>query len=144
MIASTQVQGSSGTVVTEGHLAYVGYRSHGIAMLRLPSGAYLHDGPPCADRMLAAAVLGDRLRREPASALLDRFRRDWVSRSPGGEFVWPLTAVDEWLADAMTAVSPVRPARRRDPRARIRTFGGRLLEALSTRSHPTPSPHGGC
>lgn len=144
MIASVQVQGPSGTVVTEGHLAYLGYRAYGVATLRLPSGAYLHERQPCADRMLAAAVLGDRLRREPAPALLERFRREWVSRNPGGEFVWPLTAVDEWLADAMTAVSPARPARRHDPRARIRTFGGRLLAALSPRSGPTPSPHGGC
>lgn len=62
----------------------------------------------------------------------------------GEEFVWPVTAVDEWLADAMSAISPARPARRRDPRACIRTFGRRLLEALSPRSHPTLSPHGGC
>jgi len=144
MIASAQIPSSSGTVVTEGHLAYVGYRSYGVATLRLPSGAYLHERPPCADRMLAAAVLGDRLRREPSPALLDRFRREWVSRNPGGEFVWPVTAVDEWLADALTAVSPAKPARRADPRARIRTVGGRLLEALSPRSHPTPSSHGGC
>lgn len=145
MSALAQIPSPFGTVVSQGGGAYVGYRWNGDATLRLPSGEYLHERPPWADRVLAAAVLGDRLGSEPGAALLERFRREWVSRNASGEFFWPVAAVDEWLAaTATTAASPTASAKRAEPRVQIRMVGGRLLEAFAPRSAPTPFTHGGC
>lgn len=130
-------------VVSEGGRAYLGYRSRGAATLRLPSGRYVYLRPP-AERELAAAVLDDRLGRPASSALVDRFGRDWVGRREHGEFVWPVAAVDEWLAAHDPSVAePAQPKRLRGAHRRAHAIARHLLAAPLQRAGIDPSPRGG-
>jgi hypothetical protein len=72
--------------------------------VRLPSGehAVLGAGTGLA---LAEVVLSDRLGHAPCTYLVAAFFGDWVRPFPRGEFVWPVEALDDWLA-ATTAAAP--------------------------------------
>ena len=130
-------------VVSEGGRAYLGYRSRGAATLRLPSGRYVHLRP-AADRELSAAVLDDRLGRPAPAALVDRFDRDWVGRRAQGEFVWPVAAVDEWLAAHDPSVAePAPPTRGRGAHQRVHAIAHHLFAAPLQRAGMDPSPRGG-
>ncbi len=130
-------------VVSEGGRAYLGYRQRGGATVRLPSGAYVHV-PSSSERELAAVVLDDRLGRAAPDPLVGRFEVDWVARRSQGEFVWPVAAVDEWLATHDTAVAePPPPERARSAHPRLRAIARRLLAAPLLRAGSTPSPRGG-
>lgn len=80
--------------------AYVGYRWPGrSATVRLPSGEHALLGADAAGSFaLAKVVLSDRLGHVPCTDLLVAFTGDWVRPSDRGEFVWPIEAVDDWLA----------------------------------------------
>lgn len=115
-----------------GDCAYVGYRpSRGATTLRLPGGEHVVLGRD-DERALASAVLADRLGSPPDPALLQAFRDGWVAVRARGEFVWPVAAVDDWLAAAAATA----------PRPRARTPFPVLWKPLRAALH-TPSPRGG-
>lgn len=87
-----------GTLAGEGGHVYVGYRSPGGVTVRRPSGASERFSAGAASAALAEAVLSDRLGHAPKPQLVETFSREWVEARAGGEFVWPVVAVDEWLA----------------------------------------------
>ena len=139
MIVSATPAAPPAIVVSEGGRAYLGYRSRGAATLRLPSGRYVHLRPG-AERELAAVVLDDRLGRPAPAALVDRFGRDWVGRRAQGEFVWPVAAVDEWLAAHDPSVSESAPPKRLQ---RVHAIAHHLFADSLQRAGIDPSPRGG-
>jgi hypothetical protein len=122
MSAPTPIRARPPIAALEGDDAYVGFVWGGAGTVRLPSGAYvpLRAETRCA---LAEIVLAERLGRLPAAPLRDAFCHDWLHDDASGEFVWPLAAVDEWLAAQRRerVLSPHVPQLRPIPSAR----GGR-------------------
>ncbi len=144
MPAAAPIESPLPTVVAEGARAYIGYRRAGAAVVRRPSGesvSFPADAPPA---LLAGVVLADRLGHRAPAALAAAFGREWVDRRAHGEFVWPVTAVDEWLASQTR--TDARPHRPRPYRALEHALGAAraaLPRTLAARHPNTVSPRGG-
>ncbi len=134
-----------GTLAAETGRAYLGYRWRGGVTLRRPSGASERFSAGAVSTALAEAVLSDRLGHPPSPELVEVFGREWAEPRARGEFVWPVVAVDEWLAahgadDARLALGT------RARRALRRTLETALTFPRSqTAAHPhrSLSPRGG-
>lgn len=136
------------TLAAEGGRAYLGYRAPGGITVRRPAGARERFSAGAASAALAEAVLSDRLGHEPPQALVEAFSREWVEPRARSEFVWPVVAVDEWLAAQNADDARPTTADRRSRRALRRTLDrGRhdRTPALAERSTPHQSltPQGG-
>lgn len=133
-------------LAAEGGRAYLGYRWPGGVTVRRPSGASERFSAGTASAALAEAVLGDRLGHAPPPQLVETFSREWVEPRARGEFVWPVVAVDEWLA-AQNAADARPTAATRSRRALRRTLEAAMtaLPRLQTAAHPhqSLSPQGG-
>lgn len=133
-----------GTLAAEGGRVYVGYCRPGGVTVRRPSGASERFSAGAASAAPAEAVLGDRLGHAPTPQLVETFSREWVETRARGEFVWPVVAVDEWLATQDADDARPTPATR-SRRALRPTLDLTGLPRLKTAAHPHQclSPQGG-
>lgn len=130
-----------GTLAAEGARAYVGYRRPGGVTVRRPSGVSERFSAGAASAALAEAVLSDRLGHPPAPQLVERFSREWVEPRARGEFVWPVVALDEWLA--AQRANDARPPLRRALRRTLAAMTALTRSGSASQTHQSLSPRGG-
>ena len=133
------------TLAAEGGRAYVGNGWRGGVTVRRPSGASERFSAGAAAAALAEAVLSDRLGHEPPPQLVETFGREWVEARAHGEFVWPVIAVDEWLAADDADARPTPATRSRRALRRTLETAMTAIRRSRTAAHPHQSllPRGG-